>query len=112
MAFDYFLLSVKDRCLYEYKLKDWINEVDKIAMASLVFIFIAPIVSIAMKNYALYTLLLNFVLYGLIGIFVVCKVYYYKICKLYIEVIISIKNKEIIQVGNYAKEIRFINKEK
>lgn len=111
MAFDYFRMNIKERCLFEYKLKDCINDVDKIAMASLVFIFIVPITSVAFENSGLIKLVLYFVLYIIMGRFVVSKTNHYKICKLYIEVITSIKNEEIIQEGTYAVEIRFISKE-
>ena len=114
MATQYFQLTEKEQILLEHKLKDRINDIDKISFVSLVFVFLLPILSKLLVNSDVTNIILSYgLLYTVIGIVVAVSVRNYRRYKFALEVISDIKQGRVIKVKNTNNNdihIEYINK--
>ncbi|KEI16966.1 hypothetical protein Z959_08235 [Clostridium novyi B str. ATCC 27606] len=109
MALDYFKMNIEEKYLFELKLKDIINEVDKIPFLSLMLIFIPHILKSTLTGFPIAVLVsLYLIIYILMGRIIIKSVDLYRCCKLYLEVIFKIQENKITEIETSVKRIKYV----
>lgn len=113
MATQYFQLTEKEQILLEHKLKDRINDIDKLSFMSLVLVFLSPALSKLVSDDRTAIILTYGIFYMFFGVVVVICINRYRRYKFALEVISDIKQGRVIKVKNTNNSdihIEYINK--
>lgn len=110
ISLDYFNRNVEDRTLLEYRLKDFIADIDKFSFLSLALFTISPMIRILSIGNECVELIAYIVFYLGLGKLIVELIKKYRFYKLYLEIINDINKGKIIKTCECKDTILFIDK--
>ncbi len=105
IAEDYYKRSEEDRVLLEKVLKDFIIDIDKMSLLSLVIFTIAPIVNGIFGDDKKFTIFVYIILYVVLGWLIYYFTQKYRFYNLYIDTINNLREKKIVISKKIVKKV-------
>lgn len=102
---DYYYRSEDDRILLEKALKDFIIDIDKISLLSLIIFTIPHMINTMLGDYKIFIIFIYLILYIFFTVLISSFTKQYRFFKLYIDTINNLREKKIVILKKIVKDI-------